>query len=313
MSNDKPIGEEAAPNGPSKQWSVQRLGTVNLSSSESSHLAPRDDAASGDSPASGRRKPAETTASNNAGASQGSSIADVGVAQVDLDRARRCGFPEVVFGQGKPPVAIAKIFAALLSSGSDAFATRIDAAQADHLRATFRSGRYNELARTFHVPREAASSGARDGEATLRGRVAIVTAGSSDLPVAEEARETAQWMGTDAILICDVGVAGPQRLQAKLDQIQSADAVVVVAGMEGALPSVVGGHVACPVIAVPTSVGYGASLGGIAALLAMLNSCAANVTVVNIDAGFKGGYLAGMIARRLAEARSGTEAAQRSD
>jgi NCAIR mutase (PurE)-related protein len=132
----------------------------------------------------------------------------------------------------------------------------------------------------------------------------IVTAGTSDLPVAEEARETASWMGVDVTLICDVGVAGPQRLQAKLGEIQAADAVVVVAGMEGALPSVVGGYVACPVIAVPTSVGYGANLGGVAALLAMLNSCAANVTVVNIDAGFKGGYLAGMIARRLAEARN---------
>ncbi len=252
------------------------------------------------------------------------------MAQVDLDRGRRCGFPEVVFGQGKPPEAIEKIFAALLASGADALATRIDPVQAEYLRTRFPGGRYNDLARTFRVPAQGSTLDAprstldvqrptpnvqrptsnverptTDAAPSARpGRVAIVTAGTSDLPVAEEARETALWMGAQVTLICDVGVAGPQRLLAHLDEIQSADAVVVVAGMEGALPSVVGGHVACPVIAVPTSVGYGANLGGIAALLAMLNSCAANVTVVNIDGGFKGGYLAGLIACRLAEARS---------
>ena len=128
------------------------------------------------------------------------------------------------------------------------------------------------------------------------GRVAVVTAGTSDIPVAEEVRQTADWMGAGTDLIVDVGVAGPQRLTAKLDRIIGSDVVVVVAGMEAALASVVGGHVACPVIAVPTSIGYGASFGGIAALLGMLNSCAANVSVVNIDAGFKAGYIAGMIA-----------------
>jgi hypothetical protein len=131
----------------------------------------------------------------------------------------------------------------------------------------------------------------------------IVTAGTSDLPVAEEARETALWTGAEVTLIQDVGVAGPHRLIVNLPLLQAADAVVVVAGMEGALPSVVGGYVACPVIAVPTSIGYGASFGGVAALLGMLNSCASNVTVVNIDAGFKGGYLAGLIARNVARAR----------
>jgi NCAIR mutase (PurE)-related protein len=128
------------------------------------------------------------------------------------------------------------------------------------------------------------------------GLVAIVAAGTSDIPVAEEVRETADWMGAGTDLIVDVGVAGPQRLTAQLHRIVGADAVVVVAGMEAALTSVVGGHVACPVIAVPTSVGYGASFGGVAALLGMLNSCAANVSVVNIDAGFKAGYIAGLIA-----------------
>jgi hypothetical protein len=125
----------------------------------------------------------------------------------------------------------------------------------------------------------------------------VVTAGTSDLPIAEEARETALWTGAEVRTIQDVGVAGPHRLTANLGLLQGADAVVVVAGMEGALPSVVGGYVACPVIAVPTSVGYGASFGGLAALLGMLNSCAANVSVVNIDAGFKAGYIAGLIAR----------------
>jgi len=130
------------------------------------------------------------------------------------------------------------------------------------------------------------------------GHVAVVTAGTSDLPVAEEARETLDWMGVEVTMIHDVGVAGPHRLPEQVDQLVQADAVVVAAGAEGALPSVVGGYVACPVIAVPTSVGYGANFGGVAALLAMLNSCAANVAVVNIDAGFKAGYVAGLIALR---------------
>ncbi len=129
----------------------------------------------------------------------------------------------------------------------------------------------------------------------------VVTAGTSDRPVAEEALETLRWMNCRVELIVDVGVAGPHRLLSQLELLRDADAIVVVAGMEGALPSVVGGHVDCPVIAVPTSVGYGANFGGLSALLGMLNSCAANVTVVNIDAGFKGGYIAGLIAHRSAQ------------
>ena len=126
----------------------------------------------------------------------------------------------------------------------------------------------------------------------------IVTAGTSDLPVAEEARETVLWTGAEVRLVQDVGVAGPHRLRANLHELEGADAVVVVAGMEGALPSVVGGYVDCPVVVVPTSVGYGASFGGVAALLGMLNSCASNVTVVNIDNGFGAGYLAALVNRR---------------
>jgi NCAIR mutase (PurE)-related protein len=231
---------------------------------------------------------------------RGAMTADVGIAQVDIDRRRRCGFSEVVFGPGKSPQDIERIFQALLADGGGALATRIDDIQAAHLQAKFPTGIYNPRGRTFRVPPVEVSPAQPAGG---RGRVAILTAGTSDAPVAEEARETALWMGVDVTMIHDVGVAGPQRLLASLETLRAADAIVVVAGMEGALPSVVGGHVACPVVAVPTSVGYGASFGGLAALLSMLNSCAANVTVVNIDAGFKGGYVAGMIARNLAQAR----------
>jgi len=229
--------------------------------------------------------------------------ADVGEAQIDLDRARRCGFPEVVFAEGKTVSALEKIFHALLRHGVEVLATRMTAEQAAAITPIFPEGTYNPTGRTFRIGKAVAGAGRPDGLLGT-GRVAIVTAGTSDLPVAEEARETALWMGAQVTLVQDVGVAGPHRLQANLGPLREADAIVVVAGMEGALPSVVGGHVSCPVIAVPTSVGYGASFGGLAALLGMLNSCAANVTVVNIDAGFKGGYIAGLIARNAAQRRS---------
>lgn len=214
-------------------------------------------------------------------------------AMVDVDRARRCGFPEVIFGEGKAAATIAAIAQQLLDRGQSVLATRIDAAKATALQAILPSLQYNELGRTARVdfPRT-------DSQLTNRGRVAVITAGTSDLPVAEEARETLAWMGVDVTLVQDVGVAGPHRLPARLAEFADSDAVVVVAGMEGALPSVVGGYVACPVFAVPTSVGYGANFGGVSALLSMLNSCAANVAVVNIDAGFKAGYLAGLVATR---------------
>ncbi len=159
----------------------------------------------------------------------------------------------------------------------------------------FSQASYNPVARTIRIP-----AADRGRTVALTGQVAVITAGTSDLPVAEEARETLAWMGVTVIMVQDVGVAGPQRLLERLDELRCVQAIVVVAGMEGALPSVVGGHVACPVIGVPTSVGYGASFGGLAALLSMLNSCASNVAVVNIDAGFKAAYLAGMIARATA-------------
>jgi NCAIR mutase (PurE)-related protein len=237
--------------------------------------------------------------------------AELGDTTLDLDRQRRCGFPEVVFGQSKPVESLARIFRRLLDENQPVLATRIDADKATDLLQQFPAGRYNAAARTFRIDvgpgRRPGPGAANEATSAKRGPaqqagptglVAIVTAGTTDIPVAEEVRETADWMGAATDLIVDVGVAGPQRLLAKLDRITKADAVVVVAGMEAALASVVGGHVACPVIAVPTSIGYGASFGGLAALLGMLNSCAANVCVVNIDAGFKAGYIAGMIAVR---------------
>jgi len=223
-------------------------------------------------------------------------IADLGEAQLDLDRSRRCGFPEVVFAEGKTVAAMEKIFTALLEHGVDVLATRMSVHQATELGSRFPNSHYNAVGRTFRILRPVEEKPGRVDPPADTGEVVIVTAGTSDLPVAEEARETALWTGARVRLIQDVGVAGPHRLTANLGFLRNADAVVVVAGMEGALPSVVGGHVACPVIAVPTSVGYGASFGGLAALLGMLNSCAANVAVVNIDAGFKCGYLAGLIA-----------------
>ncbi|MEK6248428.1 MAG: nickel pincer cofactor biosynthesis protein LarB [Planctomycetales bacterium] len=217
--------------------------------------------------------------------------ADLGDVRLDLDRAARCGLPEVIYAEGKPIATLEKIIDMILHHGEEPFLTRVSQDKADILVNRYEGSRYNQHARTLRV-------GSNGPDRTRRGRVCIISAGTSDLSVAEEARETADWAGTEVQTVYDVGVAGPQRLLEELETIRSADAIVVVAGMEAALASVVGGHVACPVFAVPTSVGYGASLGGMAALLSVLKSCAANVAVVNIDAGFKGGYLAALVARR---------------
>lgn len=209
----------------------------------------------------------------------------------DSQRRARCGYPEVIYGEGKPAETIAAIAQELLARQEPVLATRIEPEKAAAIAQLVPSVRYNPLARTLRVdPAESLT--------TLSGRVAVVTAGTSDAAVAEEAKETLLWMGCRVEMVCDVGVAGPHRLPERLPVLHTADAIVVVAGMEGALPSVVGGYVAVPIIAVPTSVGYGANFGGVSSLLSMLNSCAANVAVVNIDAGFKGGYLAGLIAQR---------------
>jgi len=199
-------------------------------------------------------------------------------ATIDHHRALRHGYPEVVYGEGKNPDQVLAITERLVQRGGVAFVTRTDAPTRQALRARFSDAVVNEMARTVRIGTPA-SSGARP-------TILIVTAGTSDLPVAEEAAESAIAMGNAVARLNDVGVAGIHRLLAQGDALTRAGVVIVVAGMDGALPSVVGGLVACPVIAVPTSVGYGASLGGLAALFTMLNSCAAGVTVVNIDNGF---------------------------
>lgn len=220
----------------------------------------------------------------------GSLSTQPGIATVDLDRAARCGFPEVIFGTGKSVEAILEIAGQLLANHQHVLATRIMPDKAAVIGEQFPTANFNEVAHTLRID-------AHPRRPPI-GHVAVITAGTSDLPVAEEARETLSWMGVRATMVHDVGVAGPHRLPERLAEFASTDAIVVVAGMEGALPSVVGGYVPCPVFAVPTSVGYGANLGGLTALLAMLNSCASNVAVVNIDAGFKAGYLAGLVATR---------------
>lgn len=221
-------------------------------------------------------------------------------ATLDLDRDARCGYSEVVYGEGKSDDDLAAIVEQLCSRVPSVLVTRIGSHQGGLLAGIRSDGVYHPVARTWrwHARRQT--------DRPLVGRAAVVTAGTSDLAVAEEAAETLRWMDVEVDAIHDIGVAGPHRLAAQVERLRTADVVVVVAGMEGALPSVVGGHVAVPVIAVPTSVGYGAAFGGIAALLGMLNSCAANVTVVNIDAGFKAGYVAGLIAHRTSKRPAGS-------
>lgn len=219
-------------------------------------------------------------------------VADIGFAHVDLDRHRRCGYPEVIFCQGKTGEWIEGVVRRLIGAGQDCLATRVDDSHAVHLAKAFPTATQDRVARTFFLP--------VNPPAPPRGRVVVLTAGTSDLPVAREAVVTIEALGTAAQLIADVGVAGIHRLLGHRAEFQGADAIVVVAGMDGALPSVVGGLVDCPVIAVPTSIGYGAAFQGVAPLLTMLNACSANVVVVNIDSGFKGGYVAALIAKRAA-------------
>ncbi len=220
---------------------------------------------------------------------------------LDLARAERCGFPEVVYGEGKQPETIVQVFRAQQAAGQASLATRVSPVQAAAVLEAFPHAIHHSLARTVRLPasgRQPVVHPLREGlEGLETPPVLVITAGSSDRPVAEEALETLAWMETPCGLVTDVGVAGPQRLLKQVDRLREAKVVIVVAGMEGALPSVVGGWLSCPVIAVPTSVGYGTSFQGLTALLGMLNSCAANVAVVNIDAGFKAGYLAGLMLR----------------
>jgi len=218
-------------------------------------------------------------------------VADLGYAHVDLQRRARCGFPEVIFCQGKSCEWVEGVVRQIIAAKQPCLATRVSDEQATHLAAQFPTALQDPIARTFWLPAEPIAA---------LGHVTIITAGTSDLPVAREALVTAQAIGANVHLIADVGVAGIHRLLRHHQEFSGADAIVVVAGMDGALPSVVGGLADCPVIAVPTSVGYGAAFSGVAPLLTMLNSCSANVVVVNIDSGFKGGYVAALIARRAA-------------
>lgn len=214
---------------------------------------------------------------------------DLGFAKVDHHRTLRAGMPEVILGQGKSPAQVAGIFARLAKHGGNVLATRADEKQFTAVKKKVRGVEYRELARAIVFKRDPAKYG--------KGVIAVVSAGTSDIPVAEEALVTAELMGNEVQHFYDVGVAGIHRLLANHEALTKARVVIVCAGMEGALPSVVGGLVGVPVIAVPTSIGYGASFKGIAALLGMLNSCASNVSVVNIDNGFGAGYVASLINR----------------
>ena len=221
---------------------------------------------------------------------------DLGFAHVDHHRAVRTGFPEVIFCQGKTTDQVVGIANAMVARGSIVLATRVPQDTARAVADSFPGTEVDDVARTVVVrPRD-------ESETTAKGNVLVLSAGTSDLPVAREALVTCRAMGSQAEGIFDVGVAGIHRLLAYREKLRSARVLVVVAGMEGALPSVVGGLVQVPVIAVPTSVGYGASLNGLAALLAMLNSCASGVTVVNIDNGFGAGYATALINRLGLEA-----------
>ena len=214
---------------------------------------------------------------------------DLGFAKVDHHRELRHGMPEVVLAKGKTPDQVLAIAGRLLNVSQNVLITRADAATAERIEQDFPGAEYFALSGAVRFWRDKTLRG--------KGKIAIVCAGTSDIPVAEEAQITAEVMGNEVEAIYDVGVAGIHRLMENSARLTAARVVVVCAGMEGALPSVVGGLVSCPVIAVPTSVGYGASFNGLAALLGMLNSCASNVTVVNIDNGFGAGYVASLINR----------------
>ena len=214
---------------------------------------------------------------------------DLDFAKVDHHRALRAGMPEVIFGQGKTPSQVAQIFTRLAKHNGNILTTRASDAQFAAVRKKFPRAQYHFLARAIILQRDRKKYG--------KGTIAVVSAGTSDIPVAEEAVVTAEIMGNDVEHLYDVGVAGIHRLLANRPVLSRARVVIVCAGMEGALPSVVGGLVGVPVIAVPTSIGYGAAFQGVAALLGMMNSCASNVTVVNIDNGFGAGYVASLINR----------------
>jgi len=228
-------------------------------------------------------------------------------ATVDLGRPVRCGFGEVIYGEGKSSDLIIRIARTQLHARQDVLITRIERAAAQQVQEAFPRTQYNAVARTLRIgttkvfPAQPISEPAAHEEP----HAAVVTAGSTDEAIAAEAMETLTWMKIPFQSFTDIGVAGPQRLLAAVPRLQLASAVVVIAGMEGALPAVVAGHLSVPIFAVPTNVGYGTNLGGLTPLLGMLSSCAPSVAVVNIDAGFKGGYMAGLVVGQIRACRGG--------
>jgi len=228
------------------------------------------------------------------GSAGGNATLDLGFAQLDVEREKRTGFPEVIFGEGKTAEQLVAIFRRLMEHTDRVLATRVDAAKAAHVVGAIEGVTYHETARSLTWFK-------RPMLKVHEGYIAVVAAGTSDLPVAEEAALTAECLGSHVERVFDVGVAGIHRLFRRLELIRGANAIVVVAGMEGALASVVGGLVSKPIVAVPTSIGYGANLAGIAALLSMLNACSPGISVVNIDNGFGAGYYAGLINKNMSK------------
>jgi pyridinium-3,5-biscarboxylic acid mononucleotide synthase len=249
---------------------------------------------------SGQTTPAEVLR-----AFQAAPVADLGFAQVDLHRSLRKNFPEVIYGEGKTPEQVAAIAARIVESDARFLVTRVNADHARAVRKRFRKAVFHERARCITFEAEPL--------AKRPGTIAVLAAGTSDFPVAEEAAITADIMGNAVERIYDVGVAGLHRLLNRLESIQRANVIIAVAGMEGALPSVVGGLVGRPVIAVPTSVGYGAALGGLTPLFGMLTSCSSGLTVVNIDNGFGAGYAASQINCLAADAAAGSANREKPD
>lgn len=227
--------------------------------------------------------------------SEKSGFDELNFAKLDTERKNRTGFPEVVFCQGKKDDFLKEIFLRLYKTNGEVMGTRASAKQAQLVKSVLSNAEYDEVSRIISVKNEEKSA-----EKKLIGNIAVCTAGTADIPVAEEAAKTAEFFGSKVSRVYDVGVSGIHRLLSKVDVLNEANCVVAIAGMEGALASVVGGLVSVPVVAVPTSVGYGASLGGLSALLTMINSCANGISVVNIDNGYGAGYIATQI-NRLAE------------
>jgi len=221
---------------------------------------------------------------------------DLNFAKLDTERSKRTGFPETVFCQGKKDEFLIDIFKKLYEANSEVMGTRATEHQAALIKGVLPNAKYDEVSKIITVQKN---------EKTLVGNIAVCTAGTADISVAEEAAQTAEFFGSRAVRIYDVGVSGIHRLLSKVDTLNEANCVIAIAGMEGALASVIGGLVKVPVIAVPTSVGYGASLGGLSALLTMINSCANGISVVNIDNGYGAGYIATQINRLAVNGKMG--------